>query len=138
MLLLVLLVLAACGGDDDPEPAAEGELTLAVDHGELQAGELVTWRLTVTNGTGDDVTLVFPSGQSGDVVLSAGGEERYRWSAGMAFTQAVREEPLAVGDSVTYELSGGPLAVPPGEYELEAVLTSDPAPPPVTDEVTVP
>lgn len=137
-LLAALLLVAACGSDDEEAAVSTpGELTLAVEHDGLRAGELVTWRLTVTNGTGADVTLAFRSGQSGDVVLRADGEERYRWSEGMAFTEAIREEPLAAGDSATYELTGGPLAVPPGDYDLEATLVSDPAPPPVTDEVAV-
>jgi hypothetical protein len=136
-VVLALLVLAACGTGSDGEEAAAGTLSLSVDHGELVAGDVPTFHLTVRNGTGDDVVLTFASGQSGDVVLSQGGDERWRWSAGLAFTQAIREEPLPAGAEATYELSGSPLAVPPGDYTLEATLTSDPAPPPVQTEANV-
>lgn len=131
-VLAALLVLVAACGSDDP-----GGMTLSVEHGDLVAGDVPTFTLTVTNGTDEDVTLVFSSGQSGDVVLSQDGEERWRWSDGLAFTQAIREEPLAAGDETTFPLEGSPLAVPPGDYDLEAILTADPAPPPVTSEVTV-
>ena len=137
-LALLLLVLAACGSDSDSEDSvADGTLSLEVDTGELEAGGVPTFRLTVRNGTPDDVVLTFGSGQSGDIVLSQDGEERWRWSDGLAFTQAIREEPLAAGAEGTYELAGSPLAVPPGTYDLEATLTSDPAPTAITSEVTV-
>jgi hypothetical protein len=133
--VLLLAVLAACGsGDGADEP---GALTLSVDHGDLEAGGVPTFLLTVRNGTGEDVVLTFGSGQSGDIVLSEDGDERWRWSDGLAFTQAVREEPLAAGAEVTYPLEGSPLAVPAGDYDLEATLTADPAPPPARTAVTV-
>ena len=145
MLRLVALVglvaLAACGSGQDPaldgDVATEG-LTLAIDGlGELVAGEPVTWRLTVTNATDEGVTLGFASGQQGDVALVGDdGTEVYRWSDGMMFSQALAEAPLEVGGEITFELAGT-LDVEPGAYLLTASVPSDPAPEPVTTEVTV-
>ncbi len=144
--LVGLVALAACGSGEDPvlegdqaseEAPAEG-IALTIDGlGELVAGEPVSWRLTVTNATDEGVTLVFPSGQQGDVALVDGdGTEVYRWSDGMMFSQALVETPLEAGAEVTFELPGD-LDVDPGTYLLTASVPSDPAPEPVTTEVTI-
>ena len=152
-LLGLVVAVAACGSGDDPGPevaagaagsteteteAVEGVLALEVDvPAPLVAGAPVTWPLVVTNGTGAAVTLTFPSGQQGEVVLTApDGSEAYRWSEGMMFSQALTETELAAGSEVGFELSGT-LEVEPGTYTLEASVPSDPAPDPVRREVTV-
>ncbi len=150
--LLVLVVAApACGSGDDPAPdvatgagrstgtpAAGGVLALEVDvPAPLVAGAPVTWPLVVTNPTVTAVTLSFPSGQQGEVVLTApDGSEAYRWSEGMMFSQALTETELAAGSEVRFELAGT-LGVEPGTYTLEASVPSDPAPDPVRREITV-
>lgn len=146
LALLALLVASACGTGgargEDAAPSTEGAegeaLALAAEvPDELVSGEPVTWRLAVTNRSDEPVVLTFPTGQQGEVVLRDGsGEEVLRWSEGMMFTQAVSEIPLAPESSVTFDLPGD-LDVEPGTYELEASVPSDPAPAPVTREVTV-
>lgn len=146
LAVLAVLVPAACGtgggqGEDAAPPTADaGDEALALVAevpDELVAGEPVTWRLAVTNRSDEAVVLTFPTGQQGEVVLRDGsGEEVLRWSEGMMFTQAVSEIPLAPESSVTFDLPGD-LDVEPGTYELEASVPSDPAPAPVTREVTV-
>ena len=150
LCLLALVAAAACGSGDEPAPevaagggqtgsqAADGVLALEVDlTAPLVAGAPVTWPLVVTNGTGAAVTLTFPSGQQGEVVLTApDGSEAYRWSEGMMFSQAITETEVAAGAEVGFELAG-PLAVEPGTYTLEASVPSEPAPDPVRREVTV-
>lgn len=151
-LLALVATAAGCGAGQDPAvegaggssssstspPAGGGELALEVEVPEpLVSGKQVTWRLTVTNGTGDDVTLAFRSGQQGEVVLrDPDGAEAYRWSEGMMFAQALTETPLAAGAAVTFDLAG-PLDVAPGTYALEAGVPSDPTPGPERSEVTV-
>ena len=153
LLCLVVLVAAAtgCGSGDDPgsdvaagaarsteATAAEGALALEVDVPEpLVAGAPVTWPLVVTNGTGAAVTLTFPSGQQGEVVLTApDGSEAYRWSEGMMFSQALTDTEVEAASEVGFELAGT-LEVEPGTYTLEASVPSDPAPDPVRREVVV-
>lgn len=151
-----LVALAACGSGQNPalEGARSttsttggganggpsnggGALSLAVDvPDELVAGGQVTWRLTVTNRSDDDITLAFTSGRHGDVVLRAGGEEAYRWSEGMVFAQVLTDVAVPAGGEVTFELPGT-LDVEPGPYVLEASVPADPAPEPVTRDVTV-
>lgn len=70
---------------------------LAVD-----AGDPVVFTLTVTN-TGDESREVrFRSGLEADFAVSRDGEERWRWSDGRMFTQALRTERFAPGESTTY------------------------------------
>jgi hypothetical protein len=155
LALLSVLLLAACGsggsakGAGEPstterhgvECAPEGDgsqlrLTLAPSGDSMAAGP-VTWRLTVTNEGDGDVTLQFASGQQGDVVLRRDGVEVYRWSEGRMFAQAITCIGLAPGESHTVELADHPVDVPPGTYDLEATLTSQPAPPPVHRQLRV-
>lgn len=153
-LVVVALSLAvACGSGQDP--SLEGDVSTeevdgAAAHTDLDglvltvelpdalvAGQPVTWRLTVTNKTDEDLTLAFPSGKQGEVVLTGeSGAEAYRWSDGMMFSQALTEVPVAAGADVTFELPGE-LDVEPGSYLLVASVPSEPAPEALSREVTV-
>lgn len=138
---LALLVVAVACGAAEPRvrTAAPGEdLALTLAHPvPLRSGAAVTWTLTVENRRATPVTLVMGSGQDGDVVLRRGDQERYRWSVGRMFTQAVRELPVAAGRSRSFTLDGATLDVEPGGYELEATLRSQPAPAAVREQVRV-
>lgn len=96
----------------------------------------MVWRLVVTNRGTVGRDLQFGSGQSGDVVLVRQGREVQRWSRDRVFTQEVRNERLGAGESRTYELNDR-IAVGPGDYEVEATLTSAPAPPPAIARLEV-
>jgi hypothetical protein len=86
--------------------------------------------------SGELVTMTFASGQDGEVVLLQGGTERYRWSQGRAFTQAIRSEDLAPGEQLSFTLDDT-LPVEPGSYDLVATVASDPAPAVAQRTVTV-
>lgn len=144
---VVALLAAGCGaspGDGntavpgrDPASTGSGGLSLSLAFDEpLAAGSEPRWELTVTND-GPPVTLRFPDGRRGDVVLRRDEQEAYRWSAGRVFTQTVAEEDLGTGEAGEYPLEGTLLDVEPGEHELTATLASDPAPPPVVLTVRV-
>ncbi len=151
----VMVLLASCGSDDDDLSSAPpdstdppltsstidivaGGLTLEVDFAEpLKAGQPVRFELTLTNQDAEAVTLQFNSGQRGDVVLSQDGAVAYQWSEGMVFTQALAEEVVGPEGSATYTLEGPMLSVEPGEYQLVASVTANPAPEPVELTVTV-
>ena len=152
-LLALVVIVGACGSGDDPalggdvrsqevdgvDGAGDGPgLVLTVElPEELVAGQSVTWRLTVTNGTEEDVVLAFPSGQQGEVVLTgADCAEAYRWSDEMMFSQALTEVPVAAGGEVSFELPGE-LDVEPGSYLLVASVGSEPAPEALSRTVTV-
>ncbi|MDQ3569383.1 MAG: BsuPI-related putative proteinase inhibitor [Actinomycetota bacterium] len=143
--MITALVVGACGRGEDPSISpppgsspGEGGLTLTLVHTEpLRARAPVTWTLQLRNRGPGPVTLTFSSGQQGDVALRQGGQERYRWSRGRAFTQVFAELALGPGEARSFELKDQRLGVEPGQYELVASLTSQPAPPDVARTVTV-
>jgi len=124
LLLAVLLVMAACGSDDEPDTAPEGDVRVQLAFDEpLRAGPVV-WRVTVVNDGSDELRMTFPSSQRADVTLTRDGELAYQWSADMLFTQVIGHESLRPGTEKTFVLDESDLDVPPGEYELRAVITS--------------
>lgn len=101
-----------------------------------RSGGPVRWAFSVTN-RGDEVrALMFPSGQEGDVVLEAGGVERYRWSRDKAFVLMITERELDAGETWSFSLEDV-LDVEPGRYSLVASVTATPPPPVVRAELSV-
>lgn len=139
VLLVVMAVLTpGCGGDSSGDEESGGEavgeavggdvsLSTAFEPDPPAAVQPVTWALTVRNGSVEAVTLTFPSGKRGDVVLR---DERdkivYRWSDGKFFTEAVSRHEVGPGQEVVYRLEDPALGVEPGDYELEATLAAEP------------
>jgi hypothetical protein len=82
----------------------------------------INLRLSLENWTKEPLPLTFPSGQSFDFAIrNPAGETVYTWSANKLFTAEFRELSIA-GEknwTVTEELS-----LKPGEYVLEAWLTT--------------
>ena len=140
---VALLVTPGCGsGDADApvvlQPNPEQGLTLTLSHTEpLRAKAPVTWALAVRNGGQEPVSLTFASGQRGDVVLSRGSAERYRWSTGKVFTQVFGEMSLGPGQVESFELKDDVLDVEPGQYDLVASVQSQPSPAEFRRTVTV-
>jgi hypothetical protein len=117
------------------DPSDGLELRLEVVPAAPRAGAAVEWRFTLANHGGAR-TLTFRSGQQGDVVLSAGGVERYRWSRDKMFMMMISERELAAGEEWGFVLDDV-LEVAPGEYSLEATVAARPEPPVVRGEVAV-
>ena len=141
-VLLLLTALAGCGSDSgggsESQSGKQKGLSLSVDFEKpLRTGRPVTWKLEVENGGPDEVTLMFRSGKDGDVALVQGGTEAYRWSGDKYFSQAMRQERIAVGEKKTFTLEEKALSAEPGDYELLAGLDSEPAPPPARRSVKV-
>lgn len=88
------------------------------------ANDSVEFVLQVTNTTDAPVALTFPSGQTYDfVVYDGSGREVWWWSAEQMFTQAVREETVAPGETRTYSEVWVPAPGTTGTFEVEGVLT---------------
>jgi Intracellular proteinase inhibitor len=117
-------------------PTGGLELRLAVVPAVPRAGAAVEWRFEVANRGSGPRRLTFPSGQQGDVVLSAGGAERYRWSRDKMFVMMLSERELAAGEQLDFVLEDV-LEVEPGEYALEATVAARPQPPAVHGRVVV-
>jgi len=140
----VLLFMGACGrggGDDEPvvlEPNQEEALTLTLTRTEpLKARSPVTWTMQVRNAGREPAILTFGSGQRGEVVLAQGAVERYRWSKGKTFIQALSEISIAPGQAESFELKDDTLDLEPGQYDLVASLKSQPSPTEVRQAVIV-
>lgn len=74
-----------------------------------QQGKSVTFAFRVTNNAKKKLELVFPSGQTHDlVILDAQGEEIWRWSAGRMFTQALQNRIVGARETITYEVAWTP------------------------------
>lgn len=118
LALAALTLLAACvpPGAAAPAPASGSEAgggsaeplvtTLSVEPG----ADSVGFQLQVTNATQGPLTLEFRSGQSYDFSVSDGGRGVWSWSADRMFTQALRSETLAAGETRTWRESWRPPA----------------------------
>jgi hypothetical protein len=93
----------------------------------LVAGGNVWWAFDVKNLQAMPLDLVFASGQRGEVVLAQNGVEKYRWSAGKAFTEAIETVTLEPSKSFSVVLNDS-LSVAPGDYELTATVTASVGP----------
>jgi hypothetical protein len=90
----------------------------------ISSGDTVWWAFDVGNPGSTPLQLKFASGQHVEVVLTQGGVEKYRWSAGKAFTQHVEDVTIQPGKKWCTAVSDT-LAVPAGEYDLTATVTAD-------------
>ena len=124
-----MLLASACG--DASPPLAETstdrlELEVALTPDPLVGGREATFELHVTNTSDRRALLTFDTTQRGDVVLSTGDVEVYRWAARRVFAQEPHEVAFAPGQTVRFPLEEEPLPVAPGDYELMATVTGVP------------
>lgn len=74
----------------------------------IEAGDPVSFSLTVTNAGDEPHEVRFRSGLEADFAVSREGEVRWRFSDGRAFTQALSTETFEPGESTTYTASWEP------------------------------
>ncbi len=79
--------------------------SLATDKARYKSGETVRFSMTLRNDSNENRDLQFGSGQNFDVVVTAPDSTTpvFQWSRGRFFTQSVRDETLAPGESRTFE-----------------------------------
>lgn len=124
-LFLFILILAACGNEETENnngslsDAPTGEMEPALE--QLAAD---TFIYTLTNKTGEAVTFNFTSSQRFDFSLkNEEGEQVFLFSSVSSFMQALGEETVEPGESLSYEFDIPPLDLEAGTYQLEAWLT---------------
>ena len=114
----------SAGASDAAAPAQALVTTLQVE----PAGDSVRFTLQVTNPGPAPLALHFRSGQSYDFVVTDGAATVWRWSEDMMFTQALRSETLAPGETRRVAETRRPAASLRGrELTVLARLTSTPA-----------
>jgi len=85
-----------------------------------------TFVFTVENDTGKDAEITFSSGQEYDyMVYDSEGKLVKKLSEGMMYTQAIKEDVIAPGETVSYSASYEEVAsgLAKGEYTIEFVFT---------------
>lgn len=119
-----ILLLAACGSTEMNESSGEGGEEMTNELTQQIKEENGDYFLVITNGTEEDVTLTFTSGQQFEYQLfDDAGETVYTYSMNKMFTQALSEQVVAAGESweqpldLKNELTS--MSVPEGTYRLE-------------------
>jgi len=109
----------------------------------MASGDTVWWVFDVKNDGSSPLELTFSSGQKADVVLSQAGVQKYRWSDGKAFDQAIQTVTVEPGGVLPVVLNDT-LQVAAGEYEVTATISAtkggetggEPLPP-LTGRITI-
>jgi hypothetical protein len=128
-VIAAALLAAACtpvppapgGGPASRQDTPAGALVSSLS---VEAADSVRLTLQVTNATAGPVTLAFVSGQSYDFAVLREGETLWQWSANKRWSQALRDETLAAGETRTYTETWVPDSPVRGELAARAWLTS--------------
>jgi hypothetical protein len=78
------------------------ELRLSLDRMAYEPSAVITFTVTLRNTTQSPLTLVFPTSQRYDVVITSATAEVARWSAGRVFAQTLDQIILAGGAMMTF------------------------------------
>ncbi len=124
MLLALAAALSAACAAAGTAPAARGADPLVSSLQVAAFADSVSFALQVTNAGSAPVELEFPSGQTHDFVVSRAGVELWRWSADRVFTQALRSDRLAPGETRAFEGSWRVPAGTGGELVARGFLTA--------------
>lgn len=130
-----MAALSACAsGDPEPVPPADqaAAVTESPENGPLVSSlqvethaDTLRLLLQVTNTAQEPVSLTFRSGQSADFVVTGEGRELWRWSGDQMFTQAIRNERLAPGETRTFEAAWSPAVDLRGTVTVRGFLTAE-------------
>ena len=125
--LAALAALAGCAAarPEPAEPRQDAAVGPLVPSLQVRTfADSVRFTLRVTNGSAAAVPVTFASGQSADFTVMTDGREVWRWSSDMAFTQAVRRESFAAGETRTFEATWRTPRGTAGEFVARGTLTS--------------
>ena len=92
---------------------------------DVKISDGVSFVFRVTNNASGKLELLFPTGQTHEiVVVDSGGREVWRWSEGRMFTQALQNRILESNATLSWEAAWRS-KVPPGRYVAIASLLSE-------------
>jgi hypothetical protein len=132
-MLTLLVSLGACAPRDQiQEPAphdttrveAPRNVALTTSLQAAPTAQGVYFALQVTNASDQPLSLEFTSGQSFDFAVAREGRVVWRWSDDQMFTQALRSERLAPGETKRYEATWPQPAGASGSYTVVGTLTA--------------
>ena len=132
-LLLSFALLSGCSsGPQGPEPPSNRQMSSAV---EKSGGISVTLRsvpavgppgstfsltLDIRNLSGKPAEFKLSSGQMYEfAAFGNGGDEVWRWSEGMRFTQAISPITFAPGESMVFKVAWASASAPAGLYSIQ-------------------
>ena len=131
LILTFLFAAAACAPADPsagaPAGSAEAESPtplLASVQARPFGADSVQFTLQLTNTTAAPLELSFTSGQSAEFVVARAGQEVWRASSEMMYTQALRTERMAPGATETHTATWTPPAGARGEYTVQGMLVA--------------
>ena len=95
-------------------------VSLTAEPGVVESGEGVSLTLVVRNLSEEGRTLELASSKTYDfVAFEKGGEEVWRWSSGMMFTQVIGSETIEAKGSKVYKVLWPTTGLMPGTYTVE-------------------
>ncbi|MGE6630948.1 BsuPI-related putative proteinase inhibitor [Bacillus sp. NPDC077027] len=123
VLLLVPLILAACGTKKDDIPDKEvslgmGEKTVQLTIKPVQKDRSVQFDMSLKNDSDRDIEFTFNTSQKFELsVYDENGTEKYRYSKDRMFTQAIQSFVLKAGEAYDFQDTWSN-DVRPGTYEV--------------------
>lgn len=128
MILLLGLLITGCGTGNQVSNTDEDQGGAGIVAGEMAASlkeeSPLIFQYEVKNQTEEEVILEFTSSQRYDYsVKTKDGEEVFLFSSVAAFLQALGEERVKQGESLTYKIDLNELSLEKGEYTLTVWMT---------------
>lgn len=132
-VLVIAAITAGCAaGPAEEKPKVSGSavtsikksgdfsVSLTAEPGVVESGEGVSLTLVVRNLSEEGRTLELASSQTYDfVAFEKDGEEVWRWSSGMMFTQVIGSVTIQARGSKVYKVSWSMAGFQPGTYTVE-------------------
>lgn len=131
MVLLLGILVSGCGTENrvnNNKDDVKNEGGQGIVAGEMAASlteeSPLIFQYEVKNQTEEEITLEFTSSQRFDYsVKTKDGKEIFLFSSVASFLQALGEETVKQGESLTYEIDLHELSLEKGEYVLTAWMT---------------
>lgn len=128
MVLLMGLLVTGCGTENQVSNNDQDQGGAGIVAGEMAASlteeSPLIFQYEVKNQTEEEVTLEFTSSQRYDYsVKTKDGKEIFLFSSVASFLQALGEETVKQGESLTYDIDLHELNLEKGDYILTAWMT---------------